>query len=377
MKKYSDELKQSIINQAKNGISVTSISKETGVARNTIYSWLNSIQATCDDGKQKITMRQYNELQRKLLKLQNMIHILQSSGCSVSAPLKERLTVMESLYGQYEVRTLCEAFCVSRGTFYNHMFRGKHGNTQNAKKREELRCVIRDTFHEYHELFGSGKITAILRSRGFSVSEKLVSELMYEMDLKSVSTNSKRIYNKWQKGENKNILQQRFYVKEPNRVWVSDITAFKYKDTYYYIAAIIDLFSRKVIAYKVSKRNSTQLITSTFRKAYADRNPSSGLVFHSDRGAQYTSLAMNKLLYINNVEQSFSKTGCPHDNAVMESFFSYLKREELYRRHYTSEKDLLRGIDKYIAFYNEQRPHGAIQYKAPSAFEKAFYHTKK
>ena len=118
------------------------------------------------------------------------------------------------------------------------------------------------------------------------------------------------------------------------------------------------------------------MVTSVFRAAYRDRSPSSGLVFHSDRGAQYTSLAFSKLMHSCQVEQSFSKSGCPHDNAVMESFFSYIKREELYRRHYSSEKEFLRGIESYITFYNDKRPHGAIHYKTPSAFEKDYYKAK-
>jgi transposase InsO family protein len=114
------------------------------------------------------------------------------------------------------------------------------------------------------------------------------------------------------------------------------------------------------------------LITFTFRKASDERKPNPGLIFHSDRGTQYTSFAFEKLLQKQQAVQSFSRSGKPHDNAVMESFFAYFKKEELYRRRYNSEKEFLGGIDNYIAFYNGRRPHGALHYKTPRQPQKLF-----
>lgn len=123
---------------------------------------------------------------------------------------------------------------------------------------------------------------------------------------------------------------------------------------------IFDLFSRKVVAYRVSPKNSTYLITSTFRQAYQNRNAPQSLMFHSDQGAQYTSKTFRKLLRMNKVVQSFSAPGQPHDNAVMESFFSFIKREEIYRTHYKSEQQFAKSVDDYIEFYNTQRPHSTL-----------------
>ena len=94
----------------------------------------------------------------------------------------------------------------------------------------------------------------------------------------------------------KDLLQQRFRAVKPNQVWISDVTCYKLKDRYYYICVILDLYSRKVVAYKLSKKNSTQLLTSTFKQAWALRNPPEGLVFHSDRGAPYLSFSFQSLL---------------------------------------------------------------------------------
>lgn len=182
--------------------------------------------------------------------------------------------------------------------------------------------------------------------------------------------------DKWEKGKNRNLLQQQFHAERLNEIWVSDITVFKFRDTYY-ICAIIDLFSRRVIAHRISKHNSTQLVTKTFKQAYCERKPKAVLMFHSDRGTQYMSYAFAQLLKDSGVKQSFSRTGRPHDNAVAEAFFSILKREELYRRHYTSEADLLRGIHGYMDFYNKERPHSTIQYKTPEQKEQEYWNKNK
>ena len=117
----------------------------------------------------------------------------------------------------------------------------------------------------------------------------------------------------------------------------------------------MDLYSRKVLAYKVSKKQTTRLVSSTFQTAYADRLPPS-LIFHSDRGCQYTSASFREKLQLAQATQSFSRPGTPGDNSVMESFFATLKKEELYRMNYRSFKDFEISLEKYILFYNEQRP---------------------
>ena len=195
---------------------------------------------------------------------------------------------------------------------------------------------------------------------------------MSEMGLSSVSTTSKRQWKKSNSYERKaNILQRQFRAEAPNRVWVSDVTCMKLKDRYYYLCAIVDLYSRKVIAHKVSTRNSTQLIT-TLRMAYDARTPGENLIFHSDQGSQYTSHAFRQLLKKLKITQSFSNAGTPHDNAVMESFFAVFKKEEFYRNNYRSEAELRKKIDEYITFYNQKRPHTTLNLQTPEQYEDAF-----
>ena len=347
-----------IVARCQQGESVAALSNELAIPRSTLYRWIKSFPTDSAGKPLKFSYQEYALLQRKVEKLQNVITILKSVDCLVSAPLKERLYALEPFYGKYEIHTICEALDVDRGTFYNHMLRSKRGNAWFDKRRQEYCQLIRDVFDEYRQVLGAEKIRTILVQRGHQVSAEYVSRLMHEMGLSSVRTTAKQEYLKLREPERKkNILRQQFNAQQPNQRWVSDVTCFKLGEHYFYICVIIDLFSRKVIAHKISKRNSTQLITATFKMAYEERHPSSGLIFHSDRGAQYTSHRFQQILHEHNTEQSFSQPGKPYDNAVAESFFASLKKEELYRKDHPSDRAFQASIASYIEFYNNKRPH--------------------
>lgn len=155
-------------------------------------------------------------------------------------------------------------------------------------------------------------------------------------------------------------------------MWVNDITYFRFNDKKFYICAVIYLFARKVIAYRIGKSNSTQLVKSTFRAAYENRKPTGVLMFHTDRGMNYRAKTFCAYLKSLGVTQSFSKAHVPYGNSVMESFFSNLKRKELYRSKYRSENEFRTAVDKYITFYNEERPHATNQYRTPAQKEADF-----
>ena len=146
---------------------------------------------------------------------------------------------------------------------------------------------------------------------------------------------------------------------------------------YLYVCVILDLFSRKVVAYRVSAQNTTYLITSTFKQAFKSRNSPQNLMFHSDQGTQYTSKTFRELLRLNKVVQSFSRPGTPHDNAVAEAFFATMKREEVYRTSYVSERQFKESIDDYIEFYNSKRPHITLNLKTPNQFEEHYQQMQK
>jgi transposase InsO family protein len=193
---------------------------------------------------------------------------------------------------------------------------------------------------------------------------------MHELGLESIRVHSKKDYFAL---HGKNKLKRQFNASAPNAIWVSDITKFKVKGIYYHVCVVIDLYSRKVVGFKISPNASTQIVTSSFRMAFNNRGCPKELLFHSDQGCQYTSRAFRRLLVKCGVDQSFSHTGSPTDNAVNESFFSNLKKEEIYRHDYRSEREFKIRVARYIENYNKNRPHSYNNYMSPDEKESQYY----
>ena len=198
---------------------------------------------------------------------------------------------------------------------------------------------------------------------------------MKSMDLPKMSTTKpKHSFIISSLDDYKNVLNKKFYPDKPNLVWVSDITYVRVNSRFFYICVIIDLFARKVIAYKTSSKINSQLVLDTLFSAYYKRNSPSSVMFHSDRGVQYTSKIFRNTLDSLNFVQSFSAKAHPYDNAVAESFFKYLKKEDLNRKTFSSIYELNLALFEYIeGFYNSKRPHFANKLLTPDEKEFLFF----
>lgn len=372
-KRYTAEQKEALINQYLSGTAISVILSESSIPRSTFYNWLKAHREHEKEQK-PISLREYQMLERKVERLETIIKIMRESHCHPDAPLSEKLPILEQLHEQYSVHLICEALEVPRGTFYNYIFRGKHGHTWYELRRGKLREKIQTIYDESHQIYGAQKIAAVLKSRGDKVSVKVIRDLMRDMGLFSIRQESKDWYDK-EKRSFKNHLNQHFQADRPNQIWVSDVTYFLWQKNQYYICVIIDLFARRVVGYKIGRKNSTQLVRSTFQLAHETRKPNPGLIFHTDRGTNYKSKTFRECLAAHEVKQSFSRAHIPYDNSVMESFFASMKKEELYRTKYRSEKDFRAAVDNYIQFYNTQRPHAKLQYKTPDQTEQHYFNT--
>jgi putative transposase len=169
-----------------------------------------------------------------------------------------------------------------------------------------------------------------------------------------------------------NLLKKQFNPTAPNLVWVSDITYIKINGGFAYVCVIIDLFARKLIAYKASLKADVSLSVETLQRAYVSRGMPSGVIFHSDRGVQYTAKEFRRALDTMNYTQSFSAKGHPYDNAVAEAFFKFLKLEETDRRKFRSLEELDLALFEYARFYNNSRPHSANDGITPDEREALF-----
>ena len=243
------------------------------------------------------------------------------------------------------------------------------------KENQHIASLILHIYADYRKRLGAYKTAVVLqRDYGIHISVDRVYRLMKSLQLPKMSTDKPAARRSASNDADfSNHLQQQFRQKAPNLVWVSDITYIKVNGKWYYLCIVMDLFSRKVIAWHISAKPDVDLVISTFNKAYQKRNAPSGLMFHSDRGSQYTAFAFRQLLDSLDVVQSFSKAGFPFDNACCECFFKYLKKEETNRRTYHSLQELQLSVFEYIeGFYNSRRPHGSLGMLTPNQVELLF-----
>ena len=262
---------------------------------------------------------------------------------------------------------------VNRSTFYKHF---KPKSSLRKEENLQLKKEILTIYSQSKKRFGAYKIRQrLLVQFGKKISVGRVYRLMKSMALPKMSTlkTSHSFINSTLDDYN-NILNQKFYPDKPNLVWVNDITYVKVNSRFFYVCVVIDLFARKVIAYKTSSKIDSQLVLDTFYSAYYKRNSPTGIMFHSDRGSQYTSKIFRNTLDSFNFVQSFSAKAHPFDNAVAESFFKYLKKEDLNRKTFSSLDELNLALFEYIeGFYNSKRPHFANKLLTPDEKEKIFF----
>lgn len=370
------EEKDQLLQRRLDGEKVSAIATDIGVPKSTVYAWITEARKSREEAAREQNAfiapaaMDYHQLKAHAEKLECMLEVIKLVSDISEIPLEKKLRILDELYHteKYSVHLMCETLDVPRGTFYNYIKRGKKGDTAAARRREEMRERILRIYYDSNQIFGAPKIAAVLKESGIPVTKGYVSELMQEMGLSSIRSGAKKQFMD-ESRKCRNLVKRQFKTDRPNQIWVSDVTYFRFKDKQYYICVIIDLYARRVIAYKVGFSNSTHLTKETFKSAYESRKPDAGLVFHSDQGSNYRARAFVDYLRVRGVTQSFSKPGVPYDNSVMESFFSSMKREELYRYRYRSEREFRAAIDKYIEFYNTERPHESLRYKTPKKKE--------
>lgn len=166
-----------------------------------------------------------------------------------------------------------------------------------------------------------------------------------------------------------NRVNQQFNPPNPNQLWAGDITYLRTQQGWAYLAVVMDLYSRRIIGWQVSKRMTQDIVIRALKMAITFRCPSSGLIFHSDRGSQYTSKAFKRLLESYDIQQSMSGAGACWDNAVVERFFGSLKHDWLHKAHQPDCDHIQRDVNDYVQYYNHDRLHSANGTMSPVNFE--------
>ena len=276
---------------------------------------------------------------------------------------------------EHSTKTLCRVLKVNRSSYYKHFFSPP---AKRTLENQDIRRKILTLYVSSGKRLGVRKIRQRLMAEyGLSISVGRVQRLMKSMELPKISTF--RPVHRVKKGNkniktNENLLGQKFNPDEPNKVWCSDITYISTAKGFCYLCVIIDLFARKIVAWRVHSSPTSKLVEQTLQSALKTRGQPKSVIFHSDRGTQYMSKNFRRLLDEVNFVQSISAPGCPYDNAVVESFFKYLKKEEINRRKFSGIEEVKSSVFNYIeGFYNPRRPHGANDGLSPNEREAKFY----
>jgi putative transposase len=273
---------------------------------------------------------------------------------------------------QFEVQVMCDVLDVSKSGYYA---RQKRPASPLRQRREQVVEQIRQAHQRSRRTYGSPRITRELKDQGVSVCENTVARYMRE---EGVASKVKcRFHVRTTDSDHDhpiadNVLDRSFMAEAPDRKWAADITYVHTQEGWLYLAAVIDLYSRKIVGWAMADHLRAELCQEALAMAVQGRRPEPGLLHHSDRGVQYACSAYRWFLARHGMEPSMSRRGNCYDNAVMESFFHTLKVELVHHEKYQTRAQAKLSIFEYVeVFYNRQRRHSAIGYKSPEAFEAA------
>lgn len=212
-----------------------------------------------------------------------------------------------------------------------------------------------------------------LRSEGFNVSDYGVQKLMAKLGLIVTQRVAYKVTTKRKHSDSvaDNLLNQNFNPVAPNQVWAGDVTYLRTGEGWMYLAIVMDLYSRRIVGWHIDKRMTTDLVSKAIMKAYNLRQPPKGLVFHSDRGSQYTSKYYRKLLANYGIRASMGDVGACWDNAVVERFFGSLKHDWLLKVPQPTREDMRNDVMAYMRYYNLERLHTANGDLSPIEYEQS------
>ena len=262
---------------------------------------------------------------------------------------------------------LCRVLGVSRSGYYGCRQRAKL-----APKACLVSTQLKAEFAASGKVYGSRRLSAVLCAQGLRIGRHRVRRLMREHGLRPLWR--RKFVHTTDSGHalpiSANVLARRFNPSGPNQAWVSDITYIRTRSGWLYLAVVLDLYARKVVGWAMAPTMHAELVCAALQLAIAQRQPTPGLIVHSDRGSQYASALHQALLARHSLVGSMSRKGNCWDNAVMERFFLSLKTQRVWQRDYANHAEAMTDIADYIVgFYNSVRLHSKLGNLPPNAFE--------
>jgi len=267
---------------------------------------------------------------------------------------------------------MCQVLEVSRAGYYAWLGRPESPRAvRQAQLVERIRRVHRDS----RQVYGSPRVHRALKAQGVSCSANTVAALMRRAGVRAATARRfvvRTTDSRHGHAVAENVLGRRFEPGEADRVWVGDITYIATGEGWLYLAAVLDLGSRRVVGWATADHLRSELVGRALRNALEHRRPAGPVLHHSDRGVQYACDDYQELLRSHGLEVSMSRTGNCWDNAAMESFFGTLKQELVHRETYATREEARRSLFEYIeVFYNRQRLHSTLGYLSPTQYEES------
>lgn len=274
---------------------------------------------------------------------------------------------------RFTVQLMCEVLQVSRSGYYAWR---KRPISKREMANQVLVKQIRAVHEQSFETYGSPRIYHELNAQGIRCSEKRVARLMRRHGIQAKQTKRFRVTTKANRQHlvAPNLLRRPFTASRPDEKWLADISYIHTREGYLYLAAVMDLFSRRIVGWAMAPRMTSALVITALKMALRQRRPPQGLLHHSDQGSQYTGTHYRQLLHHHQIRVSMNGVGNYYDNAPMESFFGTLKQELVYHRSYRTRAQARSDIFYYLeAFYNRRRRHSSLTYLSPDEFERHYF----
>jgi transposase InsO family protein len=280
---------------------------------------------------------------------------------------------MDDHRDEFPVRRMCNELNVSSSGYYAWR---KRPPSAREMANQKLFKKIKSVYNDNHGVYGSPRIYRELKEQGIVCSENRIARLMRLRGLRAKQFRRFKSTTKRDKTQPvaPNLLKRDFEADQPDQKWLADITYIATLEGWLYLAAILDMYTRRIVGWAMSDRMTSDLTLSALNMALQCRQPATGLIHHSDQGSQYTDQTYQALLKGNGIRASMNGVGTWYDNAPMESFFGTLKSEWLHHYVYHTRNQAKTDVFFYVeSFYNRRRRHSSLDYLSPEAYEQLYH----
>ncbi|MGI5215865.1 IS3 family transposase [Plantactinospora sp. CA-290183] len=381
--KYTEEFQRDAVDLVRSsGRPINQVARELGMSHETLRNWVrkqerqagtgpgsggDALSVADKDAEIARLRREVAELRQEKEILRKAAAYFEGDGSVIS-----RFRFISTHRATWSVKRLCRILAVSRSGFYrwaaSEPTRQAHAAAEDALA-EQITIIHADSDGTY----GSPRVTVELRDRGVQVNRKRIERIMRQREIvgRHLRRRKRTIIPDPAAPPAPDLIGRNFTATAPDQRWCGDITYLRVGGGWLYLATVIDIATRRLIGWSINTHMRTSLIIDALDAAVAARGGRvDGVIFHSDRGAQYVSSDFADACRRHGVHRSMGRIGSSYDNALAEAFFATLKRElDVDHHHWSTEPDARRDVFRWIAFYNHRRRHSALGYLSPANYE--------